>query len=193
MVPSGRRETYSGHYRFRLAIGRPRPVCIKHLKWGAPHNKSLNLTWAAFLVRAGCRRRSGPGKLAWSFAPTFQRHFVRIHRVTSLPDSWKDYRHRARAFWASALGLFPAFLLVSWLLNFITQADVLYLLVGLGLFALLFWTNFRVMNFPCPRCGQPFFHGAGYFNGFARKCVNCKLPKWAEPTTNESANSPMRV
>jgi len=32
---------------------------------------------------------------------------------------------------------------------------------------------------PCPRCGKPFHSTFWYYNRFARRCVHCRLPKWA--------------
>jgi len=32
---------------------------------------------------------------------------------------------------------------------------------------------------PCPRCGKPFHVTFWYHNAFARRCVHCRLPKWA--------------
>jgi hypothetical protein len=34
----------------------------------------------------------------------------------------------------------------------------------------------RCNNFHCPRCGKSFFSKWWYHNGFARRCVHCKLP-----------------
>ena len=31
----------------------------------------------------------------------------------------------------------------------------------------------------CPRCGKPFHSTSWSHNGFALRCLNCKLPKWA--------------
>jgi hypothetical protein len=42
------------------------------------------------------------------------------------------------------------------------------------------YVAFQVIDFPCPRCGRPFFRGAFFHNSFGRKCVHCGLPKWCE-------------
>jgi hypothetical protein len=31
----------------------------------------------------------------------------------------------------------------------------------------------------CPRCRKPFHKTFWYYNGFAKRCLNCRLPKWA--------------
>ena len=36
----------------------------------------------------------------------------------------------------------------------------------------------RLIRWPCPRCGQPFFAALWYNNEWANHCVNCKLAKW---------------
>ena len=35
------------------------------------------------------------------------------------------------------------------------------------------------IRWPCPRCGRPFHATFWWHNGFARRCVHCRLPKWA--------------
>ena len=44
-------------------------------------------------------------------------------------------------------------------------------------FVTVTWT--RLALFRCPRCGKPFFTTTWYRNPFARKCVHCGLPKYA--------------
>jgi len=47
-----------------------------------------------------------------------------------------------------------------------------------------FFLLFEHAYWPCPRCGKPFHYKTGflghYHNPFARRCVYCQLPKWAE-------------
>jgi len=40
-------------------------------------------------------------------------------------------------------------------------------------------TSKDTLELPCPRCGLPFLRGPAGENGFARRCLNCGLPKWA--------------
>jgi hypothetical protein len=41
-------------------------------------------------------------------------------------------------------------------------------------------TAIRLHNFRCPRCGEKFFVSPGYYhNVFARRCLNCGLPKYS--------------
>jgi hypothetical protein len=43
------------------------------------------------------------------------------------------------------------------------------------------------IRWKCPRCGEAFHAGAWGTNGFARRCVHCKLRKWApsDPSASE--------
>jgi predicted nucleic acid-binding Zn-ribbon protein len=36
-----------------------------------------------------------------------------------------------------------------------------------------------LQNFRCPRCGEKFGSSGFYHNVFARKCLNCGLPKYS--------------
>jgi hypothetical protein len=40
--------------------------------------------------------------------------------------------------------------------------------------------GYRRKIFLCPRCGQWFFSAQFYYNDFARKCVNCKMPLYSK-------------
>src|SRR5262249_61963792 len=49
----------------------------------------------------------------------------------------------------------------------------------------LFWALMKIAYWLCPRCGKEFHGRRGTFNRmsnpFARRCVHCGLPKWADP------------
>jgi hypothetical protein len=51
--------------------------------------------------------------------------------------------------------------------------------------------RFRLGGFRCPRCTQHFFRRRTrwleYGNPFARRCLNCGLPKWAEEARDSPA------
>jgi hypothetical protein len=44
----------------------------------------------------------------------------------------------------------------------------------------VFVTGIRLQIFRCPRCGEKFFVSPAYYhNVFARRCLNCGLPKYS--------------
>jgi hypothetical protein len=47
-------------------------------------------------------------------------------------------------------------------------------------------TGNLALRFPCPRCGKWFFTKWWYYNGFARRCVHCGLPKYGDPLVGPS-------
>jgi hypothetical protein len=44
---------------------------------------------------------------------------------------------------------------------------------------LLVLSGFRMLWFPCPRCGKMFFAKWYFDDAFARRCVHCGLPKYS--------------
>jgi hypothetical protein len=63
--------------------------------------------------------------------------------------------------WEEASELIVPALIIAWFIGFITL-------------------SIRAGGFRCPRCGETFFSGSWYYNGFARWCVHCGLPKWQD-------------
>ena len=99
-------------------------------------------------------------------------------------------RRIRRARWAAFLALVavPAVFLVAGLsieglatlLSWSLEARDRYspwLLAPPALAAIAVWiyTSFRVTSFRCPRCGDPFHQTAGFYNAWARRCLNCGL------------------
>lgn len=91
--------------------------------------------------------------------------------------AWASYRRRSTAFWIATLLWMPVACLVA---AFVP--DQLEVTGVLGLFATWFFLAIRRMAWKCPRCDKPFFRSLLFQNPFARRCVNCRLPKW---TTEE--------
>lgn len=50
----------------------------------------------------------------------------------------------------------------------------------------------KVTYFNCPQCGNPFFYGSGFiaYKGWAKACVHCGHPKWAEPVPKQPSSDP---
>lgn len=42
----------------------------------------------------------------------------------------------------------------------------------------------------CPRCGKAFHSTSWYSNAYARRCVHCRLPKWAPRDPDEHVGAP---
>jgi hypothetical protein len=95
---------------------------------------------------------------------------------------WRDYRARARFFWLAWLGGFLATILVGALFGAIFRSGDAFAVAGVAWIAAFLVAAFRLYGFRCPRCGQLFFCTAWYTNPFARRCLHCRLPKWADPS-----------
>lgn len=78
-------------------------------------------------------------------------------------------------------GVFTIFLVVGLPLSALTRikADYFGYAVATCWIAAYGVAGVRAAWFPCPRCGKPFFARWWYRNPFARQCVHCGLPKWA--------------
>src|SRR5436190_477312 len=95
---------------------------------------------------------------------------------------WREYRRRH---WAATLGLvlgLPGAVLVAIGLRKITDQESGFLVVAtvlpwLGLWA---WLAFRVVRFPCPRCGVPFLANQEPELKRNRACSKCGLKLYQE-------------
>lgn len=95
---------------------------------------------------------------------------------------WAEYRRRRNIFLLVFVTYVPGMLLLS---------PVVSRVVGEknGSFAVFVcWavafgvTGSRMIYWKCPRC-RKWFHAKWWLSSpFARRCVNCKLRKWAEPS-----------
>lgn len=106
--------------------------------------------------------------------------------------AWNEYRRRRRArrlaIFLLPLWLVPGavmnYLLVSWGL---ADRDLRSLAVTSPPVLIFLVANRRLRTFACPRCGQPFQGSWLNANAFARRCLYCGLPLWADPS---GANAP---
>lgn len=105
----------------------------------------------------------------------------------SYKEQWNDYKKRIRIFWsivlvfviALAIGLPLAVTYLSAALYYV----YLFAVVGAGLGLNIY--RFYLSFWKCPRCHKPFFRKPGLvgkimYSYFARHCMNCGLPKWAQ-------------
>jgi hypothetical protein len=89
-------------------------------------------------------------------------------RVVRLPRLRTSLLYSRSAFDAFALHIHSGFRGCDWMDDFLCHR----------------WN--LALRFPCPRCGKWFFAKWWYHNNFARKCVHCGLPKWADPNAGSS-------
>ena len=94
--------------------------------------------------------------------------------MTVATDPWSAYRARIKAVrWVLVAGVAAAVGAV-YLWSMISVAVLIAWLLLLAIFAT------RAEMSPCPRCGKAFFRAGAFHNLFAKRCLHCQLPKWAD-------------
>jgi hypothetical protein len=102
--------------------------------------------------------------------------------------NWQRYRKLRNLFFAIWIGYIPAVgvftMLVSKAFGTVTPGFVFA-----GMWMVMFAvTGVRLSTWKCPRCGKWFAATWWYNKGFfARKCVHCGLPKFADSDTGSGA------
>ena len=93
--------------------------------------------------------------------------------------AWDDYRRRRRLLLVAALGWFPGmFVLAAPMCRLLGNGEAFVaVMVSWAFFFIA--ASIRLSQFPCPRCGEPFFH-TWYTNMHAKQCMHCDWPKWEE-------------
>lgn len=107
----------------------------------------------------------------------------RIHS-TNLNKIWIEYRRRPvtawRALGVSLLGSALAMVLEPFVG---AVSRVLTWPLSMGGFIVFAFEWYHTLTLPCPRCRKYFFSRSSTNptrgNPFARRCMNCGLPKWA--------------
>src|ERR1035441_906282 len=97
--------------------------------------------------------------------------------------SWREYTKRRNFLLISFLGFVPVLWAAAWVvvpaftvLGFRPQTFVKLLMYCLGAFC--FWSLWKWMFWPCPRCGNTFaITSRSVGRSFARCCVHCGLTK----------------
>ena len=98
---------------------------------------------------------------------------------SSYRAQWLEYRRRNILFWTVWLTYIPGVLLIGVPLSRMFHSNnVVFVVAVIWMVAFVITGNYRSF-WKCPRCHKPFFHKWWYHNTFARKCVHCKLPKYA--------------
>lgn len=96
-------------------------------------------------------------------------------------DSWAAYRRLRRLFAFSLLGYVPVVGTLAAVVTLLRLPEWLVAIVAIH------WMGFFLVRaawlaaFPCPRCGEPFYHPFAIRNLLAPRCPNCGLRKWEQP------------
>ena len=104
----------------------------------------------------------------------------------AIPNPWDEYRRRRNLAWFAFLAYVPVCFVVAVLSMrlFSTFTPAFAVAIAWMIFSVI--AGNLALRFPCPRCGKWFFAKWWYHNNFARKCVHCGLPKWADPNAASS-------
>jgi hypothetical protein len=96
--------------------------------------------------------------------------------------TWAEYRRSARQYIAVFLGGPVVVLVVTAGVKGALgerAGNWVFGALWLAMMALLARGSYKHFNWPCPRCGEPFFRKVATKNSFTRRCLHCALPKWA--------------
>jgi hypothetical protein len=102
-------------------------------------------------------------------------------------DAWRRQRVWERLLWVVPLGGAAALVVVIQISVSITRRPADWLRP----FGFLWFIGSAVVVirrslFRCPRCRKPFYRRRFWKNDFARRCMNCGLPKWAPGPEDKS-------
>jgi hypothetical protein len=99
-------------------------------------------------------------------------------------EDWAEYRRLPRRFFYIWLGYVPAMFVVAEVVYFLFHT---YVPAFVAAFAWMIWffvAAAEVAQFSCPRCGECFCKGPGFWSInwwlLAQKCQNCGLKKFAQ-------------
>jgi hypothetical protein len=111
--------------------------------------------------------------------------------------AWQRYRRWRLAFWVLFLLYLPSLAGVSRALGWTRGSGAPIVAAAIVWMIALAIVGYPTSNFPCPRCGKPFFRKfddrpgrmSWQRNPFARRCMHCGLPKRAgrDPGPHEVA------
>lgn len=94
-------------------------------------------------------------------------------------SQWKELDKRSRVVWGMFAAYAPAVSGFAFLAAMLMQAasGPLDLLVAVTYIVVSLMFSAHLSNFPCPRCGQPFFRTKSWGNPFSRRCMHCGLQR----------------
>jgi hypothetical protein len=99
--------------------------------------------------------------------------------------AWRDYRKRRLIFWTVALAYAPGVTAITICVGLPLSAlsgikpDYFFFFIGGSWMLAMVVAGWRIVLFPCPRCGKWFSSTLLYRNPFTTKCLHCGLEKWA--------------
>jgi hypothetical protein len=94
-------------------------------------------------------------------------------------SGWRTLRRRRNQLLLAFIGYVPITSALAVLADKLFHSYKLPFVFALSWMLLFAIASIRYSRFPCPRCGKPFFSTWFYHNGFARRCVHCKLPLYS--------------
>jgi len=97
------------------------------------------------------------------------------------PDVWEEYRRKRNLFWFAFFGFLPSVALVGVLSFRVFYTFTPAMVAAITGVVFLIIAAERALRFRCPRCGEMFFKKSIDSDSFARRCVHCGLPKYADP------------
>jgi hypothetical protein len=110
-------------------------------------------------------------------------------RGANYQRQWSDLKRRKWLFWLLMLGVLPgiaASLLIVYLL-WPAAPDATFVVIVLGWALAMAAANANLLAFTCPNCGGHFFMTAARLrNPFTSKCMQCGLPRGADPADLKS-------
>ena len=101
--------------------------------------------------------------------------------------AWRAYRRSSAAFWALFVLFLPALALVNRSGGAQANGGTMVAVTAVAWMIAFCMAGYRLSNFACPRCGEPFFRKFDdrpsrrdwAHNPFARRCMHCGLAKWS--------------
>jgi len=101
----------------------------------------------------------------------------------SVPEAWREYRFRNIISTAGLLLGFPLVVVVSiafklWSPNYAASFFVALMVIWTAFWG---WSAFRVVRWPCPRCGKAWLANQELEIGAERRCSSCGLSLYESP------------
>ena len=99
-------------------------------------------------------------------------------------ESWQEYRKRRKLLLFAFLAYMPVVALIGFVTTWLFKSTTPVFVAAFSWMAFYLVAGIRFQRFKCPRCGKWLFAKWWYHNMFARRCVHCALPKYADPSAS---------